>query len=153
MHIIAAKAVAFKEALLPSFKEYQLRVVQNAATLAASLMEQGVDLVSGGTDNHMLLLDLTRLEITGKAAEAALGHAGITVNKNAIPFDTKSPMVTSGIRIGTPAVTTRGMGEAEMREIANIIVMTLRHPENEGILEKARIRIKELCSAFPLEWQ
>ena len=153
MHIIAAKAVAFKEALLPSFKEYQLRVVQNAATLAASLMEQGVDLVSGGTYNHMLLLDLTRLEITGKAAEAALGHAGITVNKNAIPFDTKSPMVTSGIRIGTPAVTTRGMGEAEMREIANIIVMTLRHPENEGILEKARIRIKELCSAFPLEWQ
>lgn len=153
MHIIAAKAVALREALLPSFREYQLRVVQNAATLASSLMEEGIDLVSSGTDNHMMLLDLTRLGISGKAAEAALGRAGITVNKNAIPFDTKGPAVTSGIRVGTPAVTTRGMGEAEMRQIASTIVMTLRHPENEAVIQKSKARVLELCAAFPLEWR
>jgi len=153
MHVIAAKAVALKEALSPDFRDYQLRVVQNAAALAACLMEKDVRLVSGGTDNHMMLLDLTNLGITGKAAEAVLGRAGITVNKNAIPFDTKGPSVTSGIRIGTPAVTTRGMGTAEMRQIGDIIVTTLKDPENSGLAEMNRGKIRELCTAFPLAWR
>src|SRR5690606_21307288 len=120
MHIIAAKAVAFHEALQPDFKGYSARVIQNARVLAESLMERGFTLVSGGTDNHLLLVDLRGRGITGKDAEKALERAGITVNKNTVPGETESPFVTSGIRIGTPALTTRGLGEAEMREIGRL---------------------------------
>ncbi|MBU2490149.1 MAG: serine hydroxymethyltransferase [Proteobacteria bacterium] len=149
MHVIAAKAVAFAEALTPEFNEYQRQVVKNAAAMAGALMARGAVLVSGGTDNHMMLLDVSALGTTGKDAEAALERAGITVNKNAIPFDQKGPAITSGIRVGTPAITTRGMAEAEMKVIANLIMDVLARP-GEGAVEKARARVTELCRAFPL---
>ena len=150
MHVIGAKAVAFKEALTPSFSEYQLNVVKNAATLANHLNRAGIDLVSGGTDNHMMLLDLRSLDITGKAAEDVLELAGITVNKNAIPYDPQSPMITSGIRIGTPAVTTRGMKEPEMVTIAGLIVDALKNRNDDVRLKNIKSEIGNLCSQFPL---
>ncbi|NJC88816.1 MAG: serine hydroxymethyltransferase [Desulfuromonas sp.] len=150
MHVIAAKAVAFKEALQPEFKTYARQVVNNARTLAAELVEKGYQLVSGGTDNHLMLVDFSGLELTGKVAEATLEHAGITVNKNAVPFDTRSPFVTSGIRIGTPAATTRGLREAEMSQVAVWIDRALRNVDNHDELAKIRNEVRELCQQFPL---
>lgn len=150
MHVIAAKAVAFKEALSEKFTEYQENVVNNAKVLAEHLMAEGIDLISKGTDNHMVLADLTNFNITGKDAQDVLGRAGITVNKNAIPFETRSPMVTSGIRLGTPALTTRGMKSAEMIAIAKMIVDVLKNPQNDQVIEKTRKQVMELCRAFPL---
>jgi glycine hydroxymethyltransferase len=149
MHVIAAKAVAFKEALSSSFGDYQKDVVKNAATMARVLKERGIDLVSGGTDNHMMLADLTALDITGKAAEELLGRAGLTVNKNSIPFEIRSPFVTSGIRIGTAAVTSRGMKADQAEVIANLIADLLTHPEDEAQIKKIRARVADLCRAFP----
>ncbi|HIE08535.1 MAG TPA: serine hydroxymethyltransferase [Armatimonadetes bacterium] len=150
MHVIAAKAVCFKLAMEPEFKEYQRRVVRNAKALARALAERGFRLVSGGTDTHLLLVDLTPLGMTGAEAERLLDRVGIVVNKNSIPFDKRPPMVTSGIRIGTPALTTRGMGEREMEEIAEIIDMVLRSPEKESVRAEARARVKDLCERFPI---
>ncbi|MBS3755814.1 MAG: serine hydroxymethyltransferase [Desulfobacterales bacterium] len=150
MHVIAAKAVAFKMAKSQSFKDYQARVVHNARTLAGALQENGIELISGGTDNHMMLADLRNLDITGKKAEEVLGMAGITVNKNAVPFDTESPFVTSGIRIGTPAVTTRGMKEAEIKEIGGYIADVLKHPDDADRIDQIRKQVETLCSGFPL---
>jgi glycine hydroxymethyltransferase len=150
MHVIAAKAVAFKEALSEKFRVYQENVVNNAKVLAKQLMAEGIDLISNGTDNHMVLADLTAFNITGKDAQDVLGRAGITVNKNAIPFETRSPMVTSGIRLGTPALTTRGMKSNEMTFIANLIVDVLKNPGNEQLIDKTRNKVMELCKAFPL---
>jgi len=150
MHVIAAKAMAFKEAQTEAFNAYQTRVVKNAAALAAHLMQKGVALVSGGTDNHMMLADLSPLGITGKDAESALGKANITVNKNAVPFDRLGPAITSGVRLGTPAVTSRGMAEAEMAEIAELIVDVLHHMDDESRLRKIRDRTAALCDAFPI---
>ncbi len=149
MHVIAAKAVAFKEALEPAFKEYQVQILKNAKALAESLMERGYRLVSGGTDNHLMLVDLTSKGITGRDAEVALDKVGITVNKNGIPFDTKKPMVTSGIRIGSPAVTTRGMKEPEMRTIAELIDRTLSSIGDEESVRKIALEVKELTGRFP----
>ena len=149
MHVIAAKAVAFQQALTDEFISYQKATVINARTLADSLMSHGVQLVSGGTDNHMMLADLTSLNITGRDAEVVLGMAGVTVNKNAIPFETRSPQVTSGVRIGTPAVTTRGMGVPEMKQIAALIASVLKNPSNTTLIEQTRDRVHELCRAFP----
>ncbi len=150
MHVIAAKAVAFKEALQPSFKEYAGRIVKNAKALAESLMENGLQLVSGGTDNHLMLVDLRNLGISGKKAERLLGEVGITVNKNTVPDDPLPPTRASGIRIGTPALTTRGMGEGEMREIGKIIADVLKNPEDEEVKRRAGEKVKELVEAFPL---
>ncbi len=152
MHVIASKAVAFGEAMEDSFGEYQKNVVLNAAALAKGLMDRGVDLVSGGTDNHMMLVDLTSLGITGVEAEHALERAHLTVNKNAVPFDTKSPNVTSGIRIGTPTVTTRGMKIKEMEIMAELIAMVLKNirDDNEAVIVEVAGRVKELCETFPL---
>ena len=150
MHVIAAKAVAFKEALGPEFASYQMNVLKNARVLARDLKNQGIRLVSNGTDNHLMMLDLRNLGLTGKAAEEALGRAGITVNKNAVPFDPESPLVTSGIRIGTPAVTTRGMGAAEMSRIAELIGSALRATDDDRRLEQIRRESQALCRAFPL---
>jgi glycine hydroxymethyltransferase len=150
MHVIAAKAVALKEALSPEFKEYQQRVLENAQALAEGLQVDGLKLVSGGTDNHLMLVDLSAWEITGKEAEAALGRAGITVNKNAVPFDKRGPLVTSGVRIGTPYVTSRGMGVAEMKQIAALIIDVLKHPDDEPVIKRARSAVQALCRAFPL---
>jgi len=150
MHVIAAKAVAFKEALSDSFAAYQKNIVKNAKVLANCLMDQGIKLVSGGTDNHMMIIDLRNLNITGKDAEDALGHAGITVNKNSIPFEKLGPSVTSGIRIGTPAVTTRGMKTPEMRIIADLIVDVLQNYDNDGLIMNTKTKVRELCEAFPL---
>jgi len=150
MHVIAAKAVAFKEALQPEFKEYASQIVKNAAALAGSLVECGYNLVSGGTDNHLMLVDFSGTELTGKVAEETLEHAGITVNKNAVPFDTRSPFVTSGIRIGTPATTTRGLREAEMRQVAAWIDRALQNVGNSAELSKIRGEVRELCQQFPL---
>jgi len=150
MHVIAAKAVAFKEALLPEFKEYASQVVKNAQALANGLVEKGYKLVSSGTDNHLMLLDFTGTEITGKVAERALEDAGITVNKNAVPFDTRSPFVTSGIRIGTPASTTRGLKEAEMLQVAQWIDRALQNIGNDAELAKIKAEVKALCLKFPL---
>ncbi|PLX88296.1 MAG: serine hydroxymethyltransferase [Desulfuromonas sp.] len=150
MHVIAAKAVAFKEALSPEFKEYAGQVVKNAKTLAAELVKRGYNLVSGGTDNHLMLLDFTGTEITGKVAEATLEEAGITVNKNAVPFDTRSPFVTSGIRIGTPATTTRGLKETEMVKVAEWIDRALKNIDNSAELATIKAEVKELCQRFPL---
>ena len=149
MHIIAAKAVAFKEALTDDFKAYQEQIVRNAKALAEELLNLGYDLISGGTDNHLLLVDLSRKGITGKEAEEALGKAGITVNKNTIPFETRSPFVTSGIRIGTPAVTTRGMREGEMRLIASLIHRAIEGRGDERVLSRIKEEVRELCSRFP----
>lgn len=150
MHVIAAKAVAFKEALSDSFAAYQKDVVNNAKALANRLMDHDIKLVSGGTDNHMMIIDLRNLNITGKEAEDALGHAGITVNKNSIPFETLSPSVTSGIRIGTPAVTTRGMKTPEMQLIADLIADVLQHYDNDDLIMNTKTKVRELCGAFPL---
>jgi glycine hydroxymethyltransferase len=150
MHIIAAKAVALKEALTDDFKRYQAQIVKNAQVLAEILMAAGFRLVSGGTDNHLMLVDLTDLGITGKEAQETLDRTGITINKNSIPFDTKGPHVTSGIRIGTPALTTRGMKEAEMRQIGGLISDVLRNIDNEKRLAAVREEVDNLCGRFPL---
>lgn len=150
MHIIAGKAVAFKEALSPEFKKYQEQVIKNAKVLADILTQNGVRVVSGGTDNHLILVDLTNLDITGKDAEKILEKVNITVNKNGIPYDTKSPFVTSGIRLGTPALTTRGMKENEMILIGNLIVTALQNSDNDEILKNIIEDIKILCKKFPL---
>ena len=150
MHVIAAKAVAFKEALLPAFKVYQQQVVINARALAEALQAAGLDLVSGGTDNHLMLVDLTSWGITGKEAESALHEAGITVNKNAVPFDQRGPFVTSGIRLGTPYLTTRGMGAEEMRTVAALIARVLKSPQDDTEVEKVKAQVVDLCKAFPL---
>lgn len=150
MHIIAAKAVAFREALHQSFQDYQIRIVKNAKALASHLMDQGLTLVSGGTDNHLMIVDLRNLNITGKEAEAALGRAGITVNKNSIPFEKLGPMITSGIRIGTPAITTRGMQEPEMKIIAKLMVNVLKNSADENLIRHVRANVRELCAAFSL---
>lgn len=150
VHVIAAKAVALKEALGEGFKDYQQRVVRNAKRLAQELMQRDFKLVSGGTDNHLMLIDLTGMGITGKEAEEALDAAGVTVNKNSIPFDTKPPAITSGIRIGTPCVTTRGMNESEMVEIADIITEVLKNINNSKKIEMIRNRVRDLCRRFPL---
>ncbi|MFS1510901.1 serine hydroxymethyltransferase [Chengkuizengella sp. SCS-71B] len=150
MHVIASKAVAFGEALQPEFKTYSENVVKNAAILAESLQAEGLNIISGGTDNHLILVDTRNLDITGKVAEKVLDEVHITVNKNAIPFDPTSPFVTSGIRIGTPAVTTRGMDGEAMKSIAKIMAMTLKNPEDETLLEKARGLVKELTAKYPL---
>ncbi len=148
MHIIAAKAVCFKEAMSDEFKAYQKKVVENASTLADALKSKGFHIVSGGTDNHLMLVDLRNKDITGKAAEKLLDEIGITTNKNTVPNETASPFVTSGIRIGTPASTTRGFGKEEMLEIADIISWTIENREAD--LEPARARVKALCDKFPL---
>jgi glycine hydroxymethyltransferase len=150
MHIIAAKAVCFREAAEPSFGEYQRQIVANAAALAGALSNAGFRLVSGGTDNHLMLVDVFSKGITGKVAEAALGMAAITVNKNAIPFDQNPPMVASGIRVGTPAVTTRGMGESEMAVIGELIARALKTPDDDGALAMVRTEVEGLCRKFPL---
>ncbi|HUU50123.1 MAG TPA: serine hydroxymethyltransferase [Nitrospinota bacterium] len=150
MHVIAAKAVAFKEALTEEFNEYQKQIINNAKTLANRLTEKGLRLVSGGTDTHLMLVDLTDTGLTGKQAEEALDVSGITVNKNTIPFETRSPFVTSGIRIGTPAVTTRGMREKEMELIGDFIKEVLEHIDNKETQKKVRDKVKELCLKFPL---
>lgn len=150
MHIIAAKAVCFKEALTREFKDYQKQIVQNAKALAAYLQNKGYDLISGGTDNHLFLIDLTKKDITGKEAEQTLEQAGITANKNTIPFETRSPFVTSGIRIGTPAVTTRGMKEIEMKSIAEFIDESLNSMGDESKLNAIKTKVKELCESFPI---
>lgn len=150
MHVIAAKAVAFGEALQPEFKTYQTQVINNAKTLAATLSERGLRIVSGGTDNHLFSVDVTPMDLTGKVAEHALDAVGITTNKNTIPFDKTSPFVTSGIRIGTPAVTTRGLKEDEMKLIGNIIADVLANHEDEQVLAKAREQVKSITDKFPL---
>ena len=152
MHIIASKAVAFKEALSESFKTYQIDVVKNAKALAENLMKEGIKLTSDGTDNHMMLIDLQNLHITGKDAEEYLGRAGITVNKNSIPFEKLSPFITSGIRIGTPTITTRGMKEPEMEVIAKLIISVLKNLEDEVVIKNARAKVLELCDAFPIKY-
>jgi glycine hydroxymethyltransferase len=148
MHVIAAKAVSFKEALSEAFKSYQTQVVKNAKALSNALIEKGLDIVSNGTDNHLMLVDLTKTGVTGKEAQIRLDEVMITVNKNGIPFDTQTPFITSGIRIGTPAMTTRGMKESDMAEIADLIVLTIFDFENSK--EQITARVKELVSKFPL---
>ena len=150
MHVIAAKAVAFQEALTKEFRQYQAQIVKNAKALAETIMAEGFRLVSGGTDNHLLLVDLTDHGITGKDAQEVLDRAGITVNKNGIPFDTQGPMVTSGIRLGTPALTTRGMKEDEMRLIARLIAATLKDMGNENRVKEVQEEVTALCRRFPL---
>jgi len=150
MHVIAAKAVAFKEALQPDFVEYSQQVIRNAQALAQKLIDLGYDIVSGGTDNHLMLLDLRNRRLTGKDAEPALEAAGITVNKNMVPNDPQPPTVTSGVRIGTPALTTRGMKENEMREVAFLIDKILSDIDNESTLELVRAQVLDLCRRFPL---
>ena len=150
MHVIAAKAVAFKEALQPSFAEYAEQIVENAKALGAELKDRGYDLVSGGTDNHLLLIDLRNKGLTGKDAETALEAAGITANKNMVPFDDKSPFVTSGLRLGTPAMTTRGFGTDEFRRVGELIDQVLQDPENESVQEAVGRDVKALCDEFPL---
>ena len=150
MHIIAAKAVAFKEALSPGFKEYQQQIVRNAKALAAGLQAKGFRLVSGGTDNHLMLVDLRNTEITGKAAQETLDRAHITVNRNTVPFETRSPFVTSGVRIGTPAVTTRGMKEPEMAIIADLIARALQGVDNDAVLASVADDVIALCRKFPI---
>jgi len=152
MHVIAAKAVAFQEALDPGFRQYTEQVVENARVMASGLMDRGLKLVSDGTDNHLMLVDLrpSHPDLPGKEAEHALEAAGITVNKNTVPGETRSPFVTSGLRIGTPALTTRGMGTGEMEQIAVWIVRVLDDPTNEGLIETVRGEVTELCKSFPL---
>jgi len=150
MHVIAAKAVAFGEALTPQFMEYQKQVILNARALAGKLVEYGFDLVSGGTDNHLVLIDLSPKGMTGAEAERVLGEVGIVVNKNTIPFDKKGPKITSGIRLGTPALSTRGMGVEAMESIAGLIQTVLENPTSRSILESARKVVSELCAAYPI---
>ncbi|WP_088833287.1 serine hydroxymethyltransferase [Paenibacillus tyrfis] len=150
MHIIAAKAVAFGEALQPEFKTYAQNVINNAKALAEALSAEGINIVSGGTDNHLMLIDLRSLNITGKEAEHLLDEIGVTVNKNAIPYDPTSPFVTSGIRLGTPAATSRGMNEEAMKTIAKIIALTLKNPSDAAVHDKVRGMVKDLTAQFPL---
>lgn len=150
MHIIAAKAVAFGEALRSDFSDYQRQVLTNARVLAEELMRLGFDLVSGGTDNHLVLVDLTKKGITGKEAERALGQAGIVANKNSVPFDKRGPRVTSGLRLGTPALTTRGMKESEMKIVAGFIEKVLGSPQSDSTLTEVREAVLDLCSGFPI---
>jgi glycine hydroxymethyltransferase len=150
MHVVAAKAVAYQEALKPDFKQYQTQVQANAKALANRFLELGYTIVSGGTDNHLILIDLRNKNVTGKVAEEALGLAAITVNKNMVPFDTESPFVTSGIRLGTPAMTTRGFKESEFIEIANLIDQVIQHPESESNHKTVTGRVKEMCDQYPL---
>ena len=150
MHVIAAKAVALGEALQPSFKEYAAQVIKNAAALAEALTEKGFRIVSGGTDNHLMLVDLRDKNITGKEAQFALEDVGITANRNTIPFEPRSPFVTSGIRLGSPALTTRGFKEEDMREVAAIIALVLENKDDEAKMEEARQRVAALCAKFPL---
>ena len=149
-HVIAAKAVSFKEALDPSFAVYTKQIISNAQALAKALVDRGYNLVSGGTDNHLMLVDLRNKGLTGKVAETALNNAGITVNKNTVPKETQSPFVTSGVRIGTPAVTTRGMKEAQMARIAELIDRVVQAPEDASVTQSVKAEVKELSSAFPL---
>lgn len=150
MHVIAAKATSFKEALSDDFKTYCEQIIKNAKVLGEALVENGIRIVSGGTDNHLLLLDVTPLNLTGKIAEEVLDEIGVTTNKNTIPFDTESPFVTSGVRIGTPAVTTRGFKEKEMKEVASIIAFALKNHEDKDALNEAAKRVKDLTDKFPL---
>ena len=150
MHIIAAKAVAFGEALRPEFKVYAQQIIDNAKTMADEFITRDYQLVSGGTDTHVILIDLTNKDITGKAAEKSLENAGITVNKNMIPFDEKSPFITSGIRIGTPAITTRGMQRDDMKKIVSLIDAVLKNPNDDQKLSSVKTQVKELCKSFPL---
>lgn len=150
MHVIAAKAVAFGEALQPEFKEYAKQVIVNAQTLAEALQQEGFTIVSGGTDTHVLLVDLRTVGLTGKVAEHVLDEVGITCNKNTIPFDPESPFVTSGIRLGTPALTTRGLNAEDMKEIAGIISSVLKHPEDVAVLAEAKQRVATLCETYPM---
>lgn len=149
MHVIAAKAVALKNAMTDEFKEYQKQIILNARHLSQSMMDKGYRIVSGGTDNHLFLVDLTNKGITGKVAQESLENSGIMINKNLIPFDTKSPMVTSGIRVGTPAITTRGMKEKEMDIICELMDRVLKNPEDEGVQNQVRKEVRDLCSRFP----
>ena len=153
MHVIAAKAVAFKEALSNEFVSYQKQVIANAKYLAQFLSNNGIKIVSGGTDTHLLLVDLRPQDITGKDAEAALEKAGITVNKNTVPFETRSPFITSGIRIGTPALTTRGMKEKEMEQIGGMIIQTLEKIEDDKFHKETRKMVRDLCDQFPLHFE
>ena len=150
VHVIAAKAVAFKEAMNREFKDYQIKVIKNAKKLAEELIKGGFKVISGGTDNHMMLVDLTNKGTTGKDAEEALGMTGITVNKNVVPYDEKPPAITSGIRLGTPCVTTRGMGEAEMVEMADIISSVIGNIHDTGVIKNLAKRVKTLCGNFPI---
>ncbi|MBF0566645.1 MAG: serine hydroxymethyltransferase [Nitrospirae bacterium] len=150
MHVIAAKAVAFKEALTDDFRQYQKAIVLNAGRLCTELIGRGYTIVSGGTDNHLMLVDVSNKNITGKEAEEALDKAGITVNKNTIPFDNKPPTVTSGIRLGTPAVTTRGFTESTMSEVADVIDKVLKSPHDEQNMKDQRLRVKSICESFPI---
>ena len=150
MHVIAAKAVAFGEALQPEFKEYAKQVIVNAQTLAETLQQEGFTIVSGGTDTHVLLVDLRTVGLTGKVAEHVLDEVGITCNKNTIPFDPESPFVTSGIRLGTPALTTRGLHAEDMKEIASIISSVLKQPEDTAVLAEAKQRVAALCETYPM---
>ncbi len=150
MHVIAAKAVAFKEALQPAFKEYQKQVAANAKVFAKTLAEGGLRIVSGGTDSHMFLVDLRPLNVTGKDAQITLEKAGITANKNTIPYDPAKPMIASGIRIGTPAITTRGMKENEVIKIANWIIKVLKNINNEEVIAEVKKEVTALCKQFPV---
>jgi glycine hydroxymethyltransferase len=149
-HVIAGKAVAFHEALQPQFKTYAKQIVLNARALAEGLLSAGLELVTGGTDNHLVLVDFSNRAITGKEAEIALDKAGITVNKNTVPNEKRSPFVTSGVRIGTPALTTRGMKESEMKLIAGWINEVITHPGDEAALKKIKAQVRELCHSFPI---
>jgi glycine hydroxymethyltransferase len=150
MHVIAAKAICFKEAMSDEFKTYQKQVVKNASAMANVFVDRGYDVVSGGTMNHLFLVSLIKQDITGKDADAALGRAHITVNKNAVPNDPRSPFVTSGLRLGTPAVTTRGFGEAECRELAGWICDILDNLEDETVNSRVREQVEALCARFPV---
>ncbi|MGL6165745.1 MAG: serine hydroxymethyltransferase, partial [Aeromonas veronii] len=150
MHVIAGKAVAFKEALEPEFKTYQAQVVKNAKAMAATFIERGYKIVSGGTDNHLMLVDLIGRELTGKDADAALGKANITVNKNSVPNDPRSPFVTSGVRIGTPAITRRGFKEAESIELTHWICDVLDNHDNDAVLATVREKVLDICRRFPV---
>jgi len=150
MHVIAAKAVALKEALGPDFKDYQKKVCENAKVMASVLAERGYPIISGGTENHLMLVSLIQRGITGKAADAALGRAYITVNKNSVPNDPESPFVTSGLRLGTPAITTRGFGIEETRQLTSWIADILDNLENEETIDRVRAEVLELCARFPV---
>jgi len=150
MHIIAAKAVCFFEAMQPEFIDYQKSILKNAHVLASEMQSQGLRLVSGGTDNHIVLVDLSPIGITGRDAEEALEAAGILVNRNAIPFDPKPPRITSGIRLGTPAVTSRGFGTEEMKHVASLIMQVLSHLHDKRVEEQVRREIEEICQHFPV---
>ncbi|HDH34457.1 MAG TPA: serine hydroxymethyltransferase [Nitrospirae bacterium] len=150
IHVIAAKAVAFKEAMSPEFDKYQTQIIKNAKELSGALIKSGLKVISGGTDTHLMLIDLKKMNITGKAAETALDKAGITLNKNAIPYDKQPAMITSGIRVGTPIVTSRKMKEPEMVEIADLIVKVLKDPDSENNITNVRSKVKALCKKFPV---